>query len=128
MRATNERLTILSKEEQFALYGIPDFDEIQRQHYLQFTEYEQDIIYSRKSLSEKVYCALQLGYFKAKQTFFDFTWKNVAKEDILFILDNYFPNTEWTPEIISRHEFYLQRTAIMNYLNYKNWNSQEHKS
>lgn len=127
MRATNERLTVLSKEEQFALYGIPDFDDAQRQHYLHFNDTEQEMIYSRSSLAEQVYCALQLGYFKTKQIFFDFTWKDIPKEDYKFIVDHYFPDSEWTPDNVSRHEFYLQRTAIMKHFEYDNWNSSNHR-
>ena len=128
MRATNERLTILSREEQFALYGFPDFNESQRQNYLHFDDNEQNIIYSRKSLVEQVYCALQLGYFKTKQIFFDFTWNDVPEEDSRFIVEHYFPDSELVFEDISRHEFYLQRTAIMQYFKYENWNSQRYKS
>ena len=34
MRASNERLTILSEAEQAALYEIPDFDDAQRLNYV----------------------------------------------------------------------------------------------
>lgn len=128
MRATNKRLTILSEEESFALYGIPDFDETQRQHYLHFNEAEQNIIYYRKSLTEQVYCALQLGYFKTKQIFFDFTWKDVPEDDYKFIIDRYFPENELIQTDVSRHEFYLQRTTIMKHFEYDNWDSSIHKS
>ena len=40
MRATNERLTILSQAEQSALYELPDFDYDQRIEYLTLTEQE----------------------------------------------------------------------------------------
>jgi hypothetical protein len=40
MRASNERLTILSEAEQAALYEIPDFDDVQRMNYLNFTPEE----------------------------------------------------------------------------------------
>jgi len=63
MRAINRRLTILSETERAALYELPDFDETQRQQFFQFTESEQNLIYTRNSLSSKVYCALQIGYF-----------------------------------------------------------------
>jgi hypothetical protein len=49
MRAINKQLTILSETERDALYELPDFDEAQRVHFLQFTESEQDLIYARKS-------------------------------------------------------------------------------
>ncbi len=127
MRASNKRLTILSEEESFALYGLPDFDEDQRQYYLHFDETEQNIIYSRNSLTEQVYCALQLGYFKTKQIFFDFTWKDVPEDDYKFILEHYFPESKFTQEEVSRHEFYLQRSTIIKHFAYQNWNSQKHK-
>jgi hypothetical protein len=34
MRAINKRLTIFSKQEQFALYGLPDFNDEQRAEHL----------------------------------------------------------------------------------------------
>jgi hypothetical protein len=127
MRATNERLTILSEDEQFALYEIPDFDEEQRQYYLQFTEFEQDIIYKRKSLSDKLYCAIQIGYFKAKQIFFDLTWDNIPEDDCLYVLEHYLPDITWTPEPVSRHEFYLQRSIIITHFGFQNWKHPTHK-
>jgi hypothetical protein len=113
MRAINKQLTILSETERDALYELPDFDEAQRVHFLQFTESEQDLIYARKSLADKVYCALQVGYFKAKQTFFECSWDDLPEEDLLFILEHYFPEVSWHPESISKHEYYLQRTIIL---------------
>lgn len=41
MRATNERLTILSEIVQAALYEIPDFDDAQRLNYLNLAPEEQ---------------------------------------------------------------------------------------
>lgn len=127
MRATNERLSLLSEEEQFALYGLPDFDDVQRQEFLTFHSEEQDIFYSRPSISSQIYCALQLGYFKAKQLFFDFTWKEIPPEDWKFILENYFPDHKLMKYDVSRHEFYLQRTSIMQYFKYSNWNNKKHQ-
>lgn len=72
MAAPNKRLTIMSEEERFALYGMPDFSESQQYEYLSFTNSEQQFMFSRSVLSAKVYCALQIGYFKAKQLFFRF--------------------------------------------------------
>ena len=63
MKASNERLTILSKAEQAALYEIPDFDDQQRLEYFNFTAEEEAIVQSRAHLFEKVHCALQIGYF-----------------------------------------------------------------
>jgi len=85
LAAKSERLTILSEAEQFALYGLPDFDDGQRLDYLSLSESELVLANSRPSLCAKVYCALQIGYFKAKHAFFRFTWEEV-QEDCAFVL------------------------------------------
>jgi hypothetical protein len=77
MIAKSERLTVLSDAEQEALYGLPDFDDAQRLEYLALTEAELAIASSRPGLHAKVYCVLQIGYFKAKHAFFRFDWNDV---------------------------------------------------
>jgi hypothetical protein len=73
MTSKNKLLTILSDAEQFALYGLPDFDDGQRLEYLSLCEAELALTSSRPGLHAQVYCALQIGYFKAKHAFFRFT-------------------------------------------------------
>ena len=74
MANKSERLAVLSNAEQFALYGLPDFDDGQRLDYLSLSEAELALACSRPGLHAQVYCALQIGYFKAKHAFFRFTW------------------------------------------------------
>ena len=64
MTQKSERLTILSEAEQVALYGLPDFDDGQRSDYLSLSESEWVLASHRPSLGAKVYCTLQIGYFK----------------------------------------------------------------
>ncbi len=64
----NKRLTVLSEAEQYALYGLPDFDNAQRLEYLALSETELMLAASRPGLHAHVYCILQIGYFKAKHT------------------------------------------------------------
>jgi hypothetical protein len=91
MRADpSKRLTILSEAEKLALYGLPDFDDFQRAEYFALTDAERALVHQRKGLSEQVYCLLQIGYFKAKQAFFNFSWQEVPPEDMAFILQRYF--------------------------------------
>jgi hypothetical protein len=79
MMAKSERLNVLSEAEQFALYGLPDFDDNQRMEYFVFTEPELALVLNRPTLHAQVYCALQIGYFKAKQAFFIFSWEQTKK-------------------------------------------------
>lgn len=91
MKATNNNLAILSEAEQAALYETPDFDEEQRLNYLNLTFEEQALAHSRSGISTKVYCAIQIGYFKAKHMFFRFNWDEV-QEDIDFVMRLFFKN------------------------------------
>lgn len=67
----NDRLTILSATKQFAFYGLPDFDDKQRRKYFNSLENEMKIIMRNSNPHLNIYCALQVGYFKAKKIFFN---------------------------------------------------------
>ena len=121
MAAPNKRLTIMSEEERFALYGMPDFSESQQQEYFTFTNSEQQLMLSRSTLSAKVYCALQIGYFKAKQLFFDLPWDDISDEDIAFIMNMYFPEQVFLAEPITSYERYTQIRHITNLYGYRLW-------
>ena len=121
MRATNKNLTLLSEAERSALYTLPDFDSHQRLEYLTLTEPEQKLMHSRHDLSGKIYCALQIGYFKAKQLFFRFTWEEAAPEDMNFICQRYFSEQILDPQFITKHEHYVQCHAIAALFSYQLW-------
>lgn len=120
MRATNKRLTILSNAEQAALYELPEFDDIQRQEYFTFTEPEQQLFFSRPTRAAQVYCALQIGYFKAKQLFFQFDGCEV-EIDVDFIVSSYFSPQVIEEIIISKHEHYTQCVKIAKLFGYQRW-------
>ena len=82
----NARLTILSEVEKTAVYGIPNFDDFQRIEFFAMTDAERSLALGRKSVLAQVYCLLQIGYFKAKQAFFQFSLDDVQTEDIAFLL------------------------------------------
>jgi hypothetical protein len=65
------RLTVLSPEERHALYALPDFDDFQRAEYFAFTPAERVAAEQRRGRAARIVFMLQLGYFKAKQAFFD---------------------------------------------------------
>jgi len=115
------RLSILSAAERSALYEIPDFDHNQRIEYFTFSKQERIVIFQRKGLKAQIYCALQLGYFKAKQWFFNFTWRKVPKKDLLFIMQHYFPGKKSVQRNVTKHENYAQQIAITKFFNYKLW-------
>lgn len=120
MATKKERLTVLSGVEQFAIYGLPDFDDGQRMQYLSFTEGELALLFNRPRIHAQVYFALQLGYFKAKHAFFQFSWEE-AKEDLAFIVHRYFNDSAFIPEAITKHELYTQRNVITVLFGYRLW-------
>ncbi len=123
MTAKSERLSVLSVAEQEALYGLPDFDDGQQLEYLSLSETELALACSRPGLPAQAYCAIQIGYFKAKQTFFRFTW-NDAQDDRVFVLSRYFNGHLCEPEAVTKHERYAQRALIAALFDYRLWSAE----
>jgi hypothetical protein len=123
MATKNKLLSVLSEAEQFAIYGLPDFDDGQRLEYLSLCGAELALASRRPSLSAKVYCALQIGYFKAKHAFFRFTWDE-AREDFTFVLTRYFDGQDFEPQAITKHEHYRQRVLIAAQFGYRLWSAE----
>ena len=121
MNLLDKRLAILSEAEKSALYELPDFDDDQRLEYLTLTAQEQELLLKQSCLETKVYCALQIGYFKAKKMFFRFAWSEPATEDITFILQEYFSDETFKERVILKHEHYTQRQDIASFFNYRLW-------
>lgn len=122
MANKSERLAVLSDAEQFALYGLPDFDDGQRLNYLSLSEPELALASSRPGLHAQVCCALKIGYFKAKHAFFRFSWDE-AQEDCAFVLSRYFNGQVFVPKTVTKHEYYAQRTMIAELFGYHLWSA-----
>lgn len=119
----NKLLAVLSQAEQEALYELPDFDDAQHLEYLYLDEQQLALACSRTGLHNQVWCALQIGYFKAKQTFFRFSWDDV-QEDLAFVQSRYFPGEAFTPRGVTRHEHYTQRTLIAQLFGFRLWSGE----
>lgn len=122
MAAKNKLLTVLSEAEQYAIYGLPDFDDAQRLEYLALSETELELAASRPGLHAQVYCILQIGYFKAKHSFFRFDW-NEVEDDCAFVLSRYFIGDVFEHKPITHHEHYTQRGRIAALFGYRPWTS-----
>jgi TnpA family transposase len=123
MSTKNKRLSVLSDAEQEALYGLPDFDDSQQLEYLSVSEAQLALATSRPGLQAQVYCILQIGYFKAKQTFFRFDWHEV-QEDCVFVLSRYFHGEKFEHKEITGHEHYTQRRLIASLFCYRVWSTE----
>jgi len=126
MRAdSSERLTILSEAEKNALYSIPQFDDFQRVEFFAFTDAERSFALGRKSFLAQVYCLLQIGYFKAKQAFFQFTLDDVPPEDVDFMLLRFFPGQTLAKTPLHTSEYYVQRNKIVELFGYRMWSGDD---
>ena len=121
MIKNKEHLTVLNEAEHAAFYEIPDFDETQRYEYLTLTTQELEVATNRRSLSNQVFCCIQIGYFKAVNLFFGKDWATINKDDADFIAQQYFNNCTLGTQEITKHEYYTQCNAIMQIFGYVPW-------
>lgn len=124
MRASDKNLTVLSESERAALYGLPDFDDFQRAEYFALTEEERTLAQRRNGVPEQMLCMLQIGYFKAKQAFFNVALEDAPQEDIDFILRCYFPGERFSPTPIRRAEYHVQCREIARLYGFRLWPAQ----
>lgn len=119
MKDPGKRLSILSQKEIHNIYGLPTFTYEERLKYLSLDTAEIKELDDYRLTKYKVYFILQLGYFKCRKMFFNFSFDNV-KDDIQFILQNQFPGI-YTIEgrgILKKHRL-IQQTRILKLLNFR---------
>ena len=123
MTAKSKRLSVLSEAEREALYGLPDFDDGQQLGFLSLSEAELALATSRPDIPAQVYCILQIGYFKAMQSFFRFDWLDV-EDDVVFVLSRYCQGETFKRKTITDHEHYTQRRFIADLFGYRQWSGE----
>ena len=124
MRARDKNLTFLSDAEREALYGLPDFDDFQRAEFFSLTNEERTLAQKRSGIPEQILCMLQIGYFKAKQTFFNISFTEVPQEDIDFLLRCFFPGVLFSPRPVRQSEYYVQCNEIVKLYEYRLWSKE----
>ena len=122
-----EHLEVLTPAERAAYYEIPDFNEEQRYEFLTLTADELELAMSRKSWSARVYCCLQIAYFKSVNLFFKANWSEVEDKTITFILEQYFFDQNIKLSKITDYEHYTQCTAIANLYDFEMWQSKSYE-
>ncbi|HEY6410071.1 MAG TPA: DUF4158 domain-containing protein, partial [Ktedonobacteraceae bacterium] len=97
----------------------PCFTGDDRTHVFTLTQPEKDLLASFPYLPIQLYFLLQLGYFKAKQLFFTFTFDDVV-EDVTYLLERYFPDTP-LPELrmLNKRTILRQRQRILELFGYR---------
>jgi hypothetical protein len=118
MSTDSHRLSILTAEEIEELYGLPRFTSQDRDLYFDLSVPEQAAI-AAHSPSVAAYFILQLGYFKAKQQFFNIDQHAVA-DDLRYILDRYFPGRSFASiKMPSRPTRVGQQQSVLTQFDYR---------
>lgn len=95
----NHLLKILNQEEINALYSRPVFNEEKREQYFTVSPEEAHLI-NQFAIRSRIYCILELGYFKAQHKFFAYTW-NAVSADLFYIQQRYYPNYQLTSDAVA---------------------------
>jgi len=113
------RLRILDVEEIEALYGRLRFTDDERAAYFALTPPEQGLVQVLRTLSTQVAFILQLGYFKAKQRFFSFTFDEVADEVQYILAQSLSVHGRVTLEPPHRRTLVTQHQIILDRFGYR---------
>ena len=91
-QAEDKRLKILDEGEIAALFARPGFTDEERQEYFSLSPVENAAL-KDLAIKSRIYCILQLGYFKARQQFFALDVDDV-RDDLNYICRLHFPDYE----------------------------------
>ena len=124
MIENTKRIHLLSETEVEALYARPDFNAHERRLYFTLTLPEQNALAQFRKTRTRIFFILQLGYFKAKQQFFNFSLDDVSN-DVRFIAATFYSESaESFTGRISRDYVRIQRQAILSLFSYRSWTSE----
>jgi hypothetical protein len=119
-----EELRILGDDEIQAIYGIPRFTPEERLEYFSLSSTELASLEKLHSIKSRIYYILQLGYFKSRHLFFVFDLQEVF-EDARYIIEQYFPNFQFTDFEITKVTRLRQQRLILRLYNYRNCGAEE---
>lgn len=123
--SAGKRITILSKDEVEYLYGIPKLTDSDRMVLFDLEETDHHTIRNLPNDAVKIDYIIQLGYFRAKKYFFSFTFQQI-RQDVWFIINNYFPNVPFPKKNISKNYHYKNQKIILKQLKYQPFTSKKH--
>src|SRR5262249_622880 len=113
-----KRLRILGDEEIEALYGRQRFTPDERQEHFAFASPELGALEQFRSHPSRLYCMVQLGYFKARQQFFIFNLHEVD-EDIRYLQERYFAPARFHAVEVTKVTRLKQQRVILALCHYR---------
>ncbi len=114
----SDRLQILSPEEYELLWGFPRFTQNDRDQYFTLTESEQAAADQCRSVRTKIHFQLHLGYFRARQRFFQLEMPAI-RDDLAYLLRRYFNNVAIADLTVSLHTRQRHIEIILGLFQYR---------
>jgi TnpA family transposase len=113
------RVTLLSEAEISDLYARPSFNASERKLYFNLTQQDHETLNKYKGTKSKCYFILQLGYFAAGRSFYDFNFEEV-RSDLVYVMRTYFKGHSSSPSgIVARNTCMQQRSDILELIGYQ---------
>ena len=106
------RLNILSDDDLSNFYQIPKLEEDERPFIFELEEADINYLNSFDDIAGKIHYILLLGYFRASQYLFNFTFQAVRK-DVWHIIKTYFPDSKFPKRQVTRHRYYSNRKTLL---------------
>lgn len=120
-----KRIQLLSRTEVEELYALPDFNTYEQSLYFTLNRPERAALEQFRNTQTRIHFILQLGYFKAKQKFFNFSLDEVSS-DVQYIVATYYGDADASQfkGVLSRKYIRNQRQAILSLCDYRSWSPQ----
>ena len=120
-----ERIQLLSSTGVEELYTRPDFNAHEQCLYFSLSTAERTALEQFRNTQTRIHFILQLGYFKAKQQFFNYSLDEVSA-DVEYIVATYYSGTDAAQFTgsLSREYSRKQRQAILSLFDYRSWSPQ----
>ncbi len=125
---TLKRIYLLSDAEILDLYARPDFNAGEREIYFSMDSRDLEAMNKYATTKTRAYFILQLGYFKARQQFFNFEFQEV-RTDLTYVLSKYFKISKGRfTGCITRQSISLQKKAILKLFDYQDLPAHQNNS
>ena len=124
---TQKRLRILGDDEIQALYGRPHFTDDERLEYFALSPTEKAMLEQLHSIKSRIYCILQLGYFKSHHMFFVFDLPEV-EEDARYVQGQYFPDFQLGDRDITKVTRLRQQGLILKLFSYRSCDAEQRQA
>ena len=119
-----EHLKILSPAEIEALYGLPRFSQDEREQYFALTPAERAALDMLGSQKSRLYCVLQIEYFKSHQRFFKFRTGEV-ETDANYVQGLYWPDLKLTNFTVNKETRLKHHRLILTLYDYRRCNTHD---